>query len=780
MYSRNYHATTQSSPCITLSGTSAGIAPVFSKSLQDVTSPTSQLVVLECRIQGAPPLSVQWYRQETLIKDSADFRILRKKACLTVLPEDVCTLVITEAFPEDSGVYKCVATNQNGTSSCSGQLTVYSENQDTQKSEAFYPGRYSDLPPPANGKGRDSGIKPTTNANVQHASENSKQMTHQQVRVCPVNAIASPSQRTEVSNNPSFDLPQQNASDLNREAKANKQKQDPLPSVSHLTGSIQQVAPDQPSQSKVEPNHRTTEMNVVNLPSRPVHQSSFNYERPSHFLQSQTKRQPKYQPVSASAPFPQHSQATQARLYMVQPLPLSSQQPVNQNGQRSTSPSTLSSPASTRSSSFGSPGELSPPLTPQSSHSSQSPINPPPTQMFSPFFTQSPAAFLSSVLPSQRASLPMNHSSLPTTETYDRNPRIVGKKTVKSPKLTSDQEIQGSKDAVIQDLERKLRCKNGLLSNGQQRLTYEEKMARRLLGPENVASVFDLQQTESDASQQQNSNSQRRQDYQSQASRQRHGSRENENESIQEQLFPPRFLQKPDGNIVIQEYGFCRIDTKVGGLPSPELSWYLNGQPVCQDFTHKMLVSGKGVHSLIIDAVTSRDAGLYECVASNRAGENRFTVQLDVEAQEARRPAEFIYKLQNTKAVEGGEVRLDCLVSGSPQPNIFWRKDHEMIKCNTDRIRMIQSDEGRVGLQIFSVSRCDAGWYTVSAQNDTGTSICTARLDVHNRPIAQVPSNRQLKVQPTFNQYFNDQRPNWKVDSQHTASYPGLLESEEL
>lgn len=31
-----------------------------------------------------------------------------------------------------------------------------------------------------------------------------------------------------------------------------------------------------------------------------------------------------------------------------------------------------------------------------------------------------------------------------------------------------------------------------------QRLTYEEKMARRLLGPENAASVLDLQKTENE------------------------------------------------------------------------------------------------------------------------------------------------------------------------------------------------------------------------------------------------------------------------------------------
>lgn len=40
--------------------------------------------------------------------------------------EELCTLVITEAFPEDSGLFKCVAHNPFGSVSCSATLEVYS------------------------------------------------------------------------------------------------------------------------------------------------------------------------------------------------------------------------------------------------------------------------------------------------------------------------------------------------------------------------------------------------------------------------------------------------------------------------------------------------------------------------------------------------------------------------------------------------------------------------------------------------------------------------------
>ncbi|XP_067852363.1 myotilin-like isoform X4 [Heptranchias perlo] len=536
-------------------------------------------------------------------------------------------------------------------------------------------------------------------------------------------------------------------------------------------------------------------MSVANLPSRPTHRSSFNYERPSDFIQSQTKCQPKFQsPTSgvSTAPFPQHSPAFQTKPYRVQQLPISFQQSQSQNGQQIPAVSSiLSSPVSTTFSSFGSNRE-STPASPQSPLKLESSFCPQPSpytsskHIFSPSLTQSPTAFLCSVLPAQFVSVPKNEMQLPTKEINYRYPNNFGKNIVKSPMPTSDEQIQGSKDAVIQDLERKLRCKNGLLHNGQQRLTYEEKMARRLLGAENAASVLDLQKMENEQiiQQQNSSDSQRRQVYRSPAERQKFSSREfeNENESIQEKLFPPRFLQKPDENMLVQQYGLCRIDCKVSGLPPPELMWYLNGQPVQQDIGHKMLVSGNGVHSLIIDAITASDGGQYECVAVNRAGQSRLTVYLEVEAQEAKRAPEFIYKLQNSRAVEGEKVKLECQVTGEPQPVIFWKKDHEMIEHNTNRISLYHSNDGKVGLEIFPVDKHDAGWYTVSGQNEAGSTICTARLDIAAWPVKQVPNTRPLKVRPTFTQYtaLNGQGLLLEPGSQYTASYPGLFESDEL
>lgn len=40
--------------------------------------------------------------------------------------EEICTLVIAETFPEDSGIFTCTATNEHGSVTSSAQLTVCS------------------------------------------------------------------------------------------------------------------------------------------------------------------------------------------------------------------------------------------------------------------------------------------------------------------------------------------------------------------------------------------------------------------------------------------------------------------------------------------------------------------------------------------------------------------------------------------------------------------------------------------------------------------------------
>uniref|UniRef100_A0A8C7YJ07 Myotilin n=1 Tax=Oryzias sinensis TaxID=183150 RepID=A0A8C7YJ07_9TELE len=330
--------------------------------------------------------------------------------------------------------------------------------------------------------------------------------------------------------------------------------------------------------------------------------------------------------------------------------------------------------------------------------------------------------------PSQNPSVFLHHSLIFSVWSPSI-PKPILKKSVAprpSSSRSTDEDIQGSKDALIQDLEKKLRSKEARRRHSQ-KLSYEERMARRLLGPENATCMFDQDQYLDSPTEQVQQllpsvlhlHVQRRST---------HGFG-NEGSAIQEKCYAPRFLQTPP-DLTVEEGRFCRIDFKVGGLPTPDVSWYLDGKAIRPDDYHKMLVCEKGMHSFIIEIVTVHHAGVYECVARNRAGESRFTMRLDVLAQEVLRPPSFVQKMLNTRALEGDTVRFECKVDASPPPQLHWKKDKDMLRIDPSRMSLYQDGSGRQCLLIERVVKADAGWYTLSAINEAGMSTCNARLDV--------------------------------------------------
>ncbi|XP_016102496.1 myopalladin [Sinocyclocheilus grahami] len=203
-----------------------------------------------------------------------------------------------------------------------------------------------------------------------------------------------------------------------------------------------------------------------------------------------------------------------------------------------------------------------------------------------------------------------------------------------------------------------------------------------------------------------------------------------EGEPAQERFFRPHFLQAP-GDMSAHEGQLCRLDCKVSGLPHPEIMWLLNGRPIYPDLTHRMLVRENGIHSLVIDPLTQADDGTYTCIASNKAGQSSFGLELRVVEKELKQAPHFVEKLQNTGIAEGSPVRLECRVVGMPQPLIFWKKDNDTIPHSKDRVSMHQDTTGYVCLLIQPTRKEDAGWYTVSAKNEAGIVSCTARLDIY-------------------------------------------------
>lgn len=89
---------------------------------------------------------------------------------------------------------------------------------------------------------------------------------------------------------------------------------------------------------------------------------------------------------------------------------------------------------------------------------------------------------------------------------------------------------------------------------------------------------------------------------------------------------PPNFV-RTCADRDAQEGKMTRFDCRVTGRPYPDVTWYINGRPVCDDATHKILVNESGNHALMITNVGRLDNGVVTCVARNKAGETSFQVR---------------------------------------------------------------------------------------------------------------------------------------------------------
>lgn len=91
--------------------------PRFVKQLVPTRVMDGQKVTLTCVVVGKPIPRVQWFHNDTPVEDAKDIIVSQDS-------EGVCSLTITEAFPENSGEYVCYATNKVGEAVCKSTVIV--------------------------------------------------------------------------------------------------------------------------------------------------------------------------------------------------------------------------------------------------------------------------------------------------------------------------------------------------------------------------------------------------------------------------------------------------------------------------------------------------------------------------------------------------------------------------------------------------------------------------------------------------------------------------------
>ncbi|KAJ8687530.1 hypothetical protein QAD02_023324, partial [Eretmocerus hayati] len=209
-------------------------------------------------------------------------------------------------------------------------------------------------------------------------------------------------------------------------------------------------------------------------------------------------------------------------------------------------------------------------------------------------------------------------------------------------------------------------------------------------------------------------------------------------------ILPPNFV-RTCADRDVTEGKMTRFDCRVTGRPYPEVTWYINGYPVTNDTTHKVLVNESGSNSLMITNVTRSDSGIVTCVARNKAGETSFQCNLNVIEKEQVVAPKFVERFTTTTVKEGEPVIFSARAVATPPPRITWQKDGVPITPGPD-VRISTDGSGTSTLDIPRAKFNDAAWYQCTAQNIAGSTATRARLFVETQKQTVPEPPRRLNL----------------------------------
>ncbi|XP_053711402.1 receptor-type tyrosine-protein phosphatase delta-like isoform X16 [Synchiropus splendidus] len=207
---------------------------------------------------------------------------------------------------------------------------------------------------------------------------------------------------------------------------------------------------------------------------------------------------------------------------------------------------------------------------------------------------------------------------------------------------------------------------------------------------------------------------------------------------------PPKFTRTPEDQTGVQG-GVASFVCQATGDPQPKIVWNKKGKKVSnQRFEVIEFDDGSGSVLRIQPLRTPRDEAIYECHASNSAGEITASTRLSV-LREDQLPSGFptIDMGPQLKVVERSRTAtMLCAASGNPDPEITWFKDFLPVNTSTNngRIKQLRS-ESFGALQIEMSEESDQGKYECVATNSDGTRYSTpANLYVRElREVRRVP-----------------------------------------
>ncbi|KAH8332041.1 hypothetical protein KR067_010320, partial [Drosophila pandora] len=186
-------------------------------------------------------------------------------------------------------------------------------------------------------------------------------------------------------------------------------------------------------------------------------------------------------------------------------------------------------------------------------------------------------------------------------------------------------------------------------------------------------------------------------------------------------LEPPVFFTPMRAETFGEFGGQVQLPCDVVGEPTPQVKWFRNAESV-----DAHIESGRYAlstdNTLVIKKLILDDAAMFQCLASNEAGENSASTWLRVKtsAPVLEQPP------QNVTALDGKDATISCRAVGSPNPNITWIYNETQLVEISSRVQILESGD----LLISNIRPSDAGLYICVRANEAGSVKGEAFLSV--------------------------------------------------
>ncbi|XP_064109452.1 protein sidekick-like isoform X2 [Macrobrachium nipponense] len=162
------------------------------------------------------------------------------------------------------------------------------------------------------------------------------------------------------------------------------------------------------------------------------------------------------------------------------------------------------------------------------------------------------------------------------------------------------------------------------------------------------------------------------------------------------------------------------IPCSVTGTPEPYVTWHRDAVNIVtlDDNRYRVLLNG----SLAISSVQVNDTGMFQCLASNVAGETSSYTWLKVKTSA---PVMDVSP-ENRTVLDGQDATISCRAGGAPHPNVTWLFEDNVELVENGHYQILASGD----LLIAGVNSDDEGKYTCVRSNEAGTVSESAWLTI--------------------------------------------------